>query len=351
VPNNSFGDLFIITTWGESHGKALGVTIDGSPPNIPITEDEINFELSLRKPGTSKFVTPRKEPDKVEILSGVFEGKTTGTPISLIIYNSDVKSQHYEDIKDIFRPGHADWTYMKKFKIRDWRGGGRASARETVARVAAGAVAQKILDKYGIKIFSYTLEYAGIRAREIDLDYAPKDKFFFPDKKNSDKLEFIADELLTLGDSAGGIVETIIQNLPAGIGEPVFDKLEAYISHAVMSIGATKGIEFGTGFEAAKMRGSSNNDQISSKGFLSNNSGGILGGISTGQNVVFRTAIKPIPSIYKKQKSINIKSEDVEIQILGRHDISAIPRINPVITAMTRVAIVDMMLRNKRLLE
>ena len=347
MSGNSFGKLFRITTWGESHGKAVGVVIDGCPSNIDITEDDINKELEKRRPGSSKFVTPRKEDDKVEILSGIFNGKTLGTPISMIIYNKNVKSEHYENIKGVFRPGHADYTYFNKYGIYDWRGGGRASARETAARVAAGAVAKKILNEFNVSVIAYTKEYAGISAKKIDFDFINKNEFYFPDKKQVEKVRFLAEEIKLSGDSVGGIVECVLSGVEAGVGEPVFDKLEAVLSHAILSIGATKGIEFGAGFDVSKMKGSENNDEITAEGFTSNNSGGMLGGISTGQDIIFRVPVKPIPSISKSQRTINTKNEELEIEISGRHDISAIPRIVPVIESMASIAITDLLLQNK----
>ncbi len=344
---NSFGKIFKITTWGESHGDAMGVVIDGVPPEIEITEDYINSQLKRRKSGLSSFSTSRKEDDKVKILSGVFNGKTTGTPLSLIIFNKDVKSSHYEEIKDIFRPGHADFTYWKKFGIRDCRGGGRASARETVARVAAGAIAKKILEKYSIEIFCYTIQIGKIKAEKIDLKDFEKNPFWFCDKTKLDEILVYAKKIKEEGESFGGIVECIVKNAPIGLGEPVFDKFDAVLSHAIMSIGATKGIEFGKGFEVAKLKGSENNDEMDRNGFITNNAGGILGGITTGEDIIFRVAVKPIPSISKKQKTIDIKENETIIKIKGRHDVCAIPRINPVIEAMTAIVIVDFIMLNK----
>ncbi len=346
MTGNSFGNLFKVTTWGESHGKAVGAVIDGCPSGIAITEEYINRELEKRKPGTSEFVTPRKEDDKVEILSGVFNGVTIGTPISLVIYNNDINSSHYENIKNVFRPGHGDYTYWKKYGIYDWRGGGRASARETAARVAAGAVAKRILEATGIKTVAYTLEYGSIKAENIDLEEIEKNDFFFPDKNLIQDIKKLITEIKKEKDSVGGLVECKITGIPPGIGEPVFNKIEAVLSHAVLSIGAVKGIEFGSGFSAARMKGSLQNDEMDSKGFLSNNSGGMLAGISTGQDIVFRIPVKPIPSIGLIQKTVNSDNEEIELSIRGRHDISAIPRIIPVITAMTRIALADLILQD-----
>jgi chorismate synthase len=345
MPGNTFGKMFKVTTWGESHGKAVGAVIDGCPANVEITEEEINFELAKRKPGSSKFVTMRKEPDKAELLSGVLNGKTLGTPISIIIYNKDVKSEHYENLKGVFRPGHGDYTYWKKYGVYDWRGGGRASARETAARVAAGAVAKKILLLHGIDITTFTLEIASIRAENISFDEIEKNPFYFPDKNLIKKIEKKIGEIKKNQNTVGGIVQCIVSGIPAGLGEPVFEKIEAVLAQAILSIGAVKGIEFGAGFNVSKLTGSQNNDEISPQGFLSNNSGGMLAGISTGQEIVFRAAVKPIPSIGLPQRTVNMKNEDIEITVQGRHDISAVPRIVPVITAMARIVVADFLLQ------
>ncbi len=346
---NTFGKIFKITTWGESHGEAIGVVIDGVPSGIEITEEYINNELARRRPGLSEFSSPRKEPDKAKILSGVFEGKTLGTPISIIIYNKDIKSFHYNDLEGKFRPGHADFTYFKKFGFIDWRGGGRASARETVARVAAGAIAKKILEKYSIKIFAYTIQIGNIRATNVNLNSFEKNPFWFCDDKKIDEVVEFANKIKKQGDSIGGIVECIIKNVPMGLGEPVFDKFDAVLSHAILSIGATKGIEFGRGFEVAILKGSENNDEMDKNGFITNNSGGILGGITTGQDIIFRVAIKPIPSISKGQKTVDINGNETIIKIKGRHDVCAIPRVNVVIEAMTAIVVADFLMINMRL--
>ncbi len=346
---NSFGKIFKITTWGESHGKAIGVTIDGVPPNIEITEEYINKELEKRKPGQFRFSSPRKEIDKVEILSGIFNGKTTGTPLTIIVYNKDIKSQHYDKLKNIFRPGHADFTFLKKFGIRDWRGGGRASARETVARVAAGAIAKKILEKYNIEIICYTIQIGNIKAEKVDLNNIYNRPLYFADHSKINEILKFLDKVKEEGDSIGGIVECVVKNIPAGLGEPIFDKFDAVLSHAILSIGATKGIEFGKGFKVAEIKGSENNDEISKNGFITNNAGGILGGITTGEDILFRVAIKPIPSISIQQRTIDINGNETTIKIKGRHDVCAIPRINVVIEAMTAIVIVDFLMLNERL--
>ncbi len=348
MPGNSFGQSFRVTTWGESHGPALGVVIDGCPPLLPLNEDMIQQELDRRRPGTGgPASTPRKEPDKVEILSGVFEGKTTGTPISLLIWNKDAKSSSYDKLKDIFRPGHGDFTYLKKYGIRDHRGGGRASGRETAARVAAGAVAQVLLDGYGISVLAYTVSLANVTTEKRNLDEIFENRLFCPDNEAAAKMEEAIAQIRSQGDSAGGIVEIQATGVPPGLGEPVFDKLDAEIAKALMSIGAVKGVEIGSGFKAAHLLGSQNNDPIGPEGFLSNNAGGILAGISNGADIVARAAIKPIPSISKEQDTIDTTGRPVKLKVGGRHDASAIPRIVPVCQAMMRLVLADHVLRQR----
>ncbi len=348
MSGNLIGRIFRVVTWGESHGRAVGAVIDGCPPGVEISEEEINRELERRRPKLP-FSTSRKEPDKVEILSGVFDGKTLGTPISLLVWNRDVDSAPYEPLKDVFRPGHADIAYFKKFGLRDWRGGGRASARETVARVAAGAVAKKVLKGFGVEVFSFTVELGGIAVENIDLGYVHRDPLFSPDPEASKKMLKVLKDALDKGDTVGGVVEIRVKGLPPGIGDPVFDKLDATLSHALMSIGAVKGVEFGAGFAASRMRGSRCNDPIGRKGFLKNDAGGILGGISTGEELIIRVAVKPVPSIRISQKTINEKGEEVEVVVGGRHDASPIPRINPVCEAMVSIVLVDHILIQKAL--
>ncbi|MEW6327810.1 MAG: chorismate synthase [Thermodesulfobacteriota bacterium] len=349
MAGNTFGKVFRVTTWGESHGRALGVVIDGCPPLIPLSEADIQVDLEQRRPGKAGVVaaTRRKEPDVVEILSGVFAGKTTGTPVSLIIFNRDVDTSAYEPIKDLFRPGHGDYTYLKKYGIRDNRGGGRASGRETVARVAAGAVARKLLEREGIEVIAYTLELGGVRAEKIDLARVEDDPFFCPDPEAALRMEERIKEVRAQGDSLGGIVEIVAKGCPAGLGEPVFDKLDGDLAKAMMSIGAVKGVEIGSGFEAARRLGSQNNDPILPHGFATNNAGGILAGISNGDDIVVRVAVKPIPSIARPQQTVNINMEPREITVGGRHDISAIPRIVPVCAAMMRLTLADHLLRQR----
>ncbi|MDQ7837605.1 MAG: chorismate synthase [Thermodesulfobacteriota bacterium] len=349
MAGNTFGKVFRVTTWGESHGRALGVVIDGCPPLIPLSEADIQIDLEQRRPGKAGVVatTRRKEPDVVEILSGVFAGKTTGTPISLIIFNRDVDTSAYEPIKDLFRPGHGDYTYLKKYGIRDNRGGGRASGRETVSRVAAGAVARKLLEREGVRVIAYTLELGGVRAEKIDLAAAGENSLFCPDPEAALRMEERINEVRAQGDSLGGIVETVARGCPVGLGEPVFDKLDGDLARAMMSIGAVKGVEIGSGFEAARRPGSQNNDSILPHGFATNNAGGILAGISNGDDIVVRVAVKPIPSIARPQQTVNINMEPREITVGGRHDISAIPRIVPVCAAMMRLTLADHLLRQR----
>ena len=351
---NTFGRLFRVTTWGESHGKALGAVVDGCPPGIKLNEDEINKELSLRIPKSNGLSTSRKEGDRCEILSGIFEGKTIGTPISILINNRDVDSSSYEKIKNVFRPGHADYTYFKKYGVYDYRGGGRASGRETAGRVAAGAIARVVL-KNEIKHFellSYTKSIGGIVSPEVDnrslkREDIIKDRLWTTDKTISKKMTEKILEAKSKGESVGGVVEIVARGVPLGLGEPVFDKLEADIGKGLLSIGAVKGVEFGGGFNLSGLSGSESNDQIDSKGFLTNRAGGIVGGISNGEDIVVRVAVKPIPSIAKEQKTIDSEGNERSIKIEGRHDPCAIPRINPVCEAMVAITLLDHLLIQK----
>lgn len=344
---NSFGTLFKITTWGESHGEALGVVIDGCPPRIGLSSEDIQKELDRRKPGQGPGSSLRKERDRVEILSGVFDGKTTGTPISILIRNEDVDSIPYEEMKEIFRPGHADFTYQAKYGIRDYRGGGRASARETIGRVAAGAIAKKILQQEKIEILAYTMELGGIRAKETCYEEIEKNFFRCPDRDAAIAMEKRVEEVKLQGDTLGGILEIFIKGCPPGLGEPVFDKLEADLAKALMSIGAVRGVEVGAGFRVAGMLGSECNDPLGPEGFEKNDAGGILGGISNGSDILMRAAVKPIPSIRLEQRTIDSFSRPAGLQIKGRHDVSAIPRINSVCEAMAAIVLVDHLLRQK----
>lgn len=350
MAGNTIGTLFRVTTFGESHGKALGAVVDGCPPGLILTEEYIQEELEKRRPGKAKGETPRKEADKVEILSGVFEGVTTGTPIALVIYNIDPQSSAYEPLREVFRPGHADFTYFMKYGLRDHRGGGRASGRETVARVAAGAVAKRVLEEYGIEVHAYTINLGGVEAKERDLSFIYQNRLFCPDPDAYAKMLQKIEETAKEGDTLGGIVEILAKNVPAGLGEPVFDKLSADLAKALCSVGAIKGFEIGAGFRVATLKGSQNNDPISPRGFLKNDAGGMLGGISSGQDLILRVAVKPIPSHRLPQRTVNLRKEEVEIQVGGRHDLSAIPRIVPVLSAMTRIVLVDHLLRQLALL-
>ncbi len=347
MAGNTFGEVFKVTTWGESHGTAVGATIDGCPPNLELTPEIIQKDLDRRRPGTGGAASPRQELDRVEILSGVFENKTTGTPISLAIFNKDAKSKSYDHLKDIFRPGHGDITYLKKYGIRDHRGGGRASARETAARVAAGAVARLLLSGNNIKIMAYTVALGGIMVKERDMTVISQNRLFCPDLEAAQLMEDKIKITKKSGDTLGGIVEIRAENCPAGLGEPVFDKLDGALARALMSIGAVKGVEIGDGFAAAAHTGSENNDALTPTGFASNRSGGILAGISNGDDIISRVAVKPIPSIGKEQNTINLKQEQVSIKIGGRHDISAIPRIIPVCEAMVCLTLADFLLRQR----
>jgi chorismate synthase len=347
MSGNSIGVLFKITTWGESHGEALGAVVDGCPPRIDLTESDIQAELAKRRPGQHTSASPRKEEDVVEILSGTFEGKTTGTPISLIIRNRDVDSTAYEDLKDIFRPGHGDLTYARKYGIRDHRGGGRSSARETVARVAAGAIAKKVISREGIDVIAYTLELGGIAAETISLAEINKNPLLCPDQKAAQLMEQKLKEAREGGDSLGGIVAIMVRGCPPGLGEPVFDKIDADLAKALMSIGTVKGVEIGAGFQAAGMTGSQCNDPITPEGFATNHAGGILAGITNGDEIAIKVACKPISSIEKTQQTIDIHGNPTTVSIRGRHDVSAIPRIIPVCEAMVSIVLADHLLRQR----
>jgi len=346
---NTFGTLFRITTWGESHGKAIGVVLDGCPAGLEISEDEVQKELDKRAPGQSEVMSSRKESDKVEILSGIFEGKTTGAPISMVIYNKDTDSSKYEKIRHLLRPGHADFTYQVKYGIRDYRGGGRSSARETACRVAAGAVAKKLLKKEGIDIIAYVKEIAGIKAKKISYNEIYKNSVRCPDKNAAKKMEQAILKAKNEGDSVGGVCEIIALNVPAGLGRPIYNKLESDLGSAILGINAVKGIEFGSGFELARMKGSQSNDEFIIKNnkilTKTNNHGGILGGISTGMPIVVRAVVKPASSILKKQRTINYKTMKQEIiSVEGRHDPATIVRFPVIAEAMTAIVLADHML-------
>ncbi|MGE4292172.1 MAG: chorismate synthase [Desulfovibrio sp.] len=352
MSGNTFGEVFRLTTYGESHGPGLGGVIDGCPSGIPLDEGLIQAELDRRKPGLGTASTARKESDSVRLLSGVFEGLTTGTPIGFHIANEDQRSRDYSKIKDVFRPGHADFGFQAKFGLRDYRGGGRSSGRETVSRVAGGAVAQQVLLAEGITVHAYTVELGGIAARldnPMGWTGAQERPFFAPGEDDAARWEERVLAVKKQGDTLGGVVEVRAVGLPPGLGEPVFGKLDARLAAALMSVGAVKGVEIGAGFAAARMLGSENNDPMTSDGFLSNNAGGVLGGLSSGQDLVVRAAVKPIPSISKEQRTVTMDGLETRISIGGRHDIAAIPRIVPVLKAMAALVLADLLLLDRRL--
>ncbi len=348
-----YGTLFRVSTWGESHGAGLGVVVDGCPAGLSLIEEDIQRYLDRRKPGQNRFATPRKEDDVVEILSGVFEGRTTGTPISMLVYNKSQRSKDYSEIASYYRPGHADYTYDKKYGFRDYRGGGRSSGRETIGRVASGAVACKLLKELGIEITTYSRKIGGIEISDSNFD---KEEIFrnpvcMPDAQAAEQVEKLLEEKLKEHDSVGGVIECRISGLPSGIGEPVFEKLSANLGKAVLSIGAIKGFEVGDGFASADAFGSENNDSFyyEKDGTIkkcSNHGGGIYGGISDGSEIVFRAAVKPTPSIAKLQNTINQSGENIEISIKGRHDPIIVPRAVVVVESMAALTLADMLLIN-----
>ena len=353
MTGNSFGKIFRVTTWGESHGAALGCIVDGVPPNISIDEKYIQKFLNKRKPGQSKYTTQRKEDDIVEILSGVFNGKTTGTPICLLIRNKDTRSKDYSEIKDKFRPGHADYTYHQKYGFRDYRGGGRASARETAARVAAGAIARKILgNKVKIRGALIQIGKSKVDKNKWNWNEIEKNDFFCPDKSAVKSWETYIRDIRKKGSSVGAIIEINITGIKAGLGEPVFDKVDALLSFGIMSIPAVKGVEIGAGFKSAELRGEENSDPISSKknkvSFLSNNSGGTLGGITSGQDIIVRFAVKPTSSILIQKDTIDVKGKNTKIKTVGRHDPCVGIRAVPIGEAMVAIVLADLELIQKK---
>ena len=355
MSHNSFGHIFKFTTWGESHGKAIGCVVDGTPPMIELTEKDIQFWLDKRRPGQNQYTSPRNEPDTVEILSGIYTEEkvqyTTGTPISMVIYNKDQKSGDYDDTKEKFRPGHADYTYLSKYGIRDPRGGGRQSARETAMRVAAGAIARKIIPKIEIKGALVQLGDLKIDRSKWDNDFIDENPFWCPDKGSIKGWEDKINSLVAEGDSCGAVIEIIAKNVPVGLGAPIYGKLDSDLGSAIMSINAVKGVEIGNGFEAVNLKGSENGDEMRMKNdkpvFLSNNSGGILGGISSGQDIVVRFAVKPTSSIKKERKTIDKSQNDTEITTKGRHDPCVGIRAVPVGEAMVACVLADHFLRNR----
>lgn len=355
MSGSTFGNLFRITTWGESHGKAIGVVVDGTPAGLALCEADIQKFLDRRKPGQTKYSTPRKETDQVEILSGVFEGYTEGTPISLLVFNQSQRSKDYSEIAQYYRPGHADYTYDQKYGFRDYRGGGRSSGRETIGRVAGGAIASKVLSQLHIQLLTYTRSIGDIQIDNgsFDPEEIQKNPFCMPDAAAAARAQTLLDQKMEEQDSCGGIIECRISGLMPGIGEPVFDKLSANLAKAIFSIGAVKGFEIGEGFGAARLSGSENNDGFRSDpkedGKIqkhTNHAGGILGGISDGSDIVFRAAIKPTPSIGKTQQTVNKAGENIDIHIKGRHDPVIVPRAVVVVESMAAITILDLLLAN-----
>jgi chorismate synthase len=348
MSGNSFGRLFTVTTFGESHGPAMGCVVDGCPPGMQLTEADIQADLERRRPGKSRHTTQRKEADRVSILSGVFEGQTTGTPIGLLIQNTDQRSRDYGDIKDKFRPGHADYTYQQKYGIRDYRGGGRSSARETTMRVAAGAIARKYLgERLDITIRGYLSQLGPINLQANDLDLVNQNPFFCADAEKIPELEKFMDALREAGDSIGAKISVLAQNVPPGLGEPVFDKLEADLAYGLMSINAVKGVELGAGFAAVRQRGSEHRDEMSPDGFNKNDAGGTLGGISSGQDILASIALKPTSSIAKAGATIDKEGKKSEIVTTGRHDPCVGLRATPIAEAMVALVLMDHYLRHR----
>jgi len=348
MSGNSYGKLFTVTGFGESHGAAIGCIVDGCPPGLSLDESDLQDDLDRRKPGTSRHTTQRREKDQVKILSGVFEGRTTGTPIALIIENTDQRSKDYSEIMDRFRPGHADYTYHHKYGFRDYRGGGRSSARETAMRVAAGAIAKKYLfEKYGVLIRGYMAQLGPISYDEFDWDSVRQNPFFFPDASKVKELEDYMDALRKKGDSVGARINVVATGVPPGWGEPIFDRLDADIAHALMSINAVKGVEIGAGFDAVEQMGTEHRDEILPEGFASNHAGGVLGGISSGQDILASIALKPTSSLRLPGKSINQAGEAVEVITEGRHDPCVGIRATPIAESMLAIVLMDHAMRHR----
>lgn len=348
MSGNSFGKLFTVSSFGESHGKALGCVIDGCPPGIEISEADLQHDLDRRKPGTSRYTTQRKEADQVQILSGVFEGKTTGTSIGLLIENTDQRSKDYSNIADTFRPAHADYAYTQKYGFRDYRGGGRSSARETAMRVAAGAIAKKFLkQEFGIEVRGYLSQLGPIKVEKVDMDIVETNPFFCPD---ADKIPLMEDYMQNLnkeGNSVGAKITVVATGMMPGLGEPIFDRLDAEIAHGLMSINAVKGVEIGAGFDSVAQKGTEHRDEMTPEGFLSNNAGGVLGGISTGQDIVAHIALKPTSSIRLPGKSIDAKGNAIEVVTHGRHDPCVGIRATPIAEAMLAITLIDHLMRHR----
>jgi chorismate synthase len=347
MSGNTFGTLFTVTTFGESHGPALGCIVDGCPPGLPLVEDDIQRDVERRRSGTSKYTSQRREPDRVRILSGVFEGVTTGTPIGLLVENTDQRSYDYEKIKDRFRPGHADYTYQQKYGLRDYRGGGRSSARETVMRVAAGAIARKFLAGQGIDIYGYLAQMGGVQLALQERSAIDTNPFFCAEPGRVPELEAMIDALRREGDSIGARINVVATGVPPGLGEPVFDRLDADIAYAMMSINAVKGVEVGAGFASVEQRGSEHRDEMTPERFLSNHAGGVLGGISSGQDLLVSMAVKPTSSIVKPGRSIDVSGQPVEVVTTGRHDPCVGIRAVPIAEAMLALVLMDHFLRHR----
>ncbi|MFZ8927986.1 MAG: chorismate synthase [Gammaproteobacteria bacterium] len=348
MSGNSIGKLFTVTSFGESHGPALGCIVDGCPPGMPLSEEDLQTDLDRRKPGASRYTTQRRESDSVKILSGVFEGLTTGTPIGMVIENQDQKSKDYSKIKDMFRPAHADYTYQQKYGIRDYRGGGRSSARETAMRVAAGAIAKKYLrESLGIEVWGYLSQLGPIKADLVDWNEVHNNPFFCPDPAKVDEMASYMEALNKEGDSIGARISVVATGVPPGLGEPIFDRLDAELAHALMSINAVKGVELGAGFDSVAQKGSQHRDLISPEGFHSNNAGGVLGGISSGQDIVAHIALKPTSSIRIPGETVDIDGNPTEVITTGRHDPCVGIRATPIAEAMMAIVLMDHLLRHR----
>lgn len=348
MSGNSFGKLFTVTSFGESHGLAIGCIVDGCPPGMALTESDIQGDLDRRRPGTSRHTTQRREPDEVQILSGVFEGKTTGAPIALVIHNVDQRSKDYSEIMDRFRPGHADYTYYRKYGFRDYRGGGRSSARETAVRVAAGSIAKKYLrERHGVTIRGYLSQLGPIKAENFDWDEVEQNPFFCPDASKVPEMERFMDALRKEGNSIGAKISVVASGVPVGLGEPVFDRLDADLALAMMSINAAKGVEIGAGFDCVTQKGTEHRDEITMEGFLSNHAGGILGGISSGQDVIVHTAFKPTASMRLPGRTVGLDGEPKEVITKGRHDPCVGIRATPICEAMMALTLMDHLLRHR----
>ncbi len=347
MSGNSIGKLFTVTTFGESHGLALGCVVDGCPPGVPLTEADLQVDLDRRKPGTSRHTTQRREADQVKILSGVFEGKTTGTSIGLLIENTDQRSKDYSEIANTFRPAHADYTYQQKYGVRDYRGGGRSSARETAMRVAAGAIAKKYLASKGVEIKGYLSQLGPIKIEKVDYAIVNDNPFFCPDADKIETMEKFMDDLRKSGDSIGAKITVVASGVPVGLGEPIFDRLDAELAHSLMSINAVKGVEIGDGFDVVHLRGTEHRDEMVPEGFVSNHAGGILGGISTGQDIVANIALKPTSSLRLPGRSVDKEGKPIEVVTKGRHDPCVGIRATPIAEAMMAITLLDHLLRHR----